>query len=116
MKVIRDGVFVKIVPKKFEHVLDGFEFKTEKKRLRADERYGLLQRLIQQRFSGDFRCAQARFAQNCIEMHVGDIEIIKVNKRTHFQWRVKANGTEINVEPELVEDCPKIYLIEKNEF
>lgn len=116
MRVIRYGVWVKTVPKIYERVLDGFCFTSEKKRLQPDERFGLTQRLIVKHFDQHFSSLQDKFAKNCVDMHTGDFDIIEVNRRDHIQWRITANGIEINVPSDLVSDCPKQYITHKNEF
>lgn len=118
MKVFRDGKHVKTIPKEYADVVDDFNFTCSKKRLQPEERFGLIQLKIIKRFTYETPpiCAQSRFAANCVDMHTGDVDIICVNKRTHSQWRIRANGTEINVSSDLVSDCPNEFVERKNEF
>lgn len=117
MRVIRDGKCVKIIPKKYELAARDFNFSRASLRLRPDERFLLLQKHIKHHFIDGLNSSnhQIRYASGRIQKS-SKIDILKVDKRTHIQWRIIADGIEINVGCDMVSDCPEQYLKHKNEF
>lgn len=117
MRVIRDGKCVKIVPVKYKPVLDGFVFESEKKRLAPTERRNLLIKLTRLRFSfrNDLDSVQMKYAKEKVR-DAGVITFVKVKKRNHTEYRIRADETEISVSEGLIGDCPKEFLQIKHEF
>src|SRR6056297_176557 len=110
MRVIRNGKCVKIVPAKFEPVLNGFEFESESKRLTPNERYGLILRLVRHNFKirepvlFQDKLAKERVIK-CIEL-----KVLRVDKGvSHPDWRVLSDGMEIRVSADDVSDCPEEF-------
>lgn len=117
MKVIRNNKFVKIIPKKFEPVVDGFNFLSESKRLQPKERHLLILRLIKYHFENSNPTrAQDIFAQECVA-DAEDIKILKVKRKgLSTDWRIIVDSFQIRVPDSLVGDCPEKFMEVKYEF
>lgn len=117
---VKIGDFEKIIPEKYQPFVSDFKFTHKGKRLSPDERFELLVICVLDYFNKLKPISyQDRFArEHVIENATTDsLNVVHVYKRqTGTIWRIRVHNLEISIPGSIVNDCPKKYLIHKNEI
>lgn len=117
MKIIREGVCVKIIPKIFSNVVDGYCFKSEKKRLLPEERLDLIKLSVISTAKSHVKYGniQQKYAAKAI-LKSNEISFVRHITRKGSEYLVSADGLNIRLDQELLSMVPEKYLSLKHTF